>query len=140
MLVRLVVFALHADENLSFGKGLSSPDEPDIWQKDLTGQIEHWIDIGQPSEKRIRQACGKASTVSIYSFQKGAALPWFEEVNNSLERFKHLKIFLLENLDDKIAAKLLNRTMSLNFTIDQNQIQISDTSNHVVVDLKCLKS
>jgi len=40
MMVRLLVFALHAHEALSFGKGLSDQDEPDLWQKDLTGAVE----------------------------------------------------------------------------------------------------
>ena len=53
MMVRVLAYALHAHEALSFGKGLSTDDEPDLWQKDLTGAIELWIDVGQPDEKRI---------------------------------------------------------------------------------------
>ncbi len=51
MMVRLLVFALHAHEALSFGKGLSTQDEPDLWQKDLTGAVALWIEVGQPDEK-----------------------------------------------------------------------------------------
>jgi len=36
VMVRLLVFALHADEALQFGRGISS-EEPDLWRKDLTG-------------------------------------------------------------------------------------------------------
>ncbi len=56
MMMRLLAFALHADPALSFGKGLGSDDEPDLWQKDLTGAIAAWIDVGQPDEKRLRKA------------------------------------------------------------------------------------
>ncbi len=56
----LPAFALHADELLEFGRGLSTDDEPDLWRKSLTGEIEQWIDLGQPDEQRIRNACGRA--------------------------------------------------------------------------------
>jgi len=58
MLVRIMAFALNADERMAFGKGLSSDDEPALWSKDLTGNIEHWIDVGQPQERWFRKACG----------------------------------------------------------------------------------
>ena len=48
MMVRVLAFALHADEALSFGKGLSADDEPDLWRKDLTGAIDLWIAGGLP--------------------------------------------------------------------------------------------
>ena len=40
MMLRVLAFALHANEQLSFGRGISTDDEPDLWQKDLTGSIE----------------------------------------------------------------------------------------------------
>src|SRR6478609_7781043 len=68
LMVRLLVFALYASEFLTFTKGLSSEDEPDLWQKSLTGDIELWIELGLPSDKRIRKACGRAQQVIIYSY------------------------------------------------------------------------
>ncbi len=58
LMVRLLVFALHAGEALSFGRGLSAEDEPDLWERDLTGSITTWIDVGLPDERRLRKACG----------------------------------------------------------------------------------
>ena len=63
MMVRLLAFALHAHEALLFGRGLSTEDEPALWQKDLTGLIELWIEVGLPDEKALRQACGRAKQV-----------------------------------------------------------------------------
>ena len=60
MMLRVLAFALNAHEHLAFGKGLSDTDEPDLWQKDLTGRILHWIDVGQPDEKRLIRASGRA--------------------------------------------------------------------------------
>ena len=48
LMVRLLAFMLHADERLEFGRGLSTEDEPDLWRKDYGGEIEQWIELGQP--------------------------------------------------------------------------------------------
>ena len=76
MMVRLLAFALHAHESLLFGKGLSADDEPDLCRKDLTGAIQLWIDVGQPDEKRLRKACGRASQVVVYSYGTTSARAW----------------------------------------------------------------
>ena len=76
MMMRLLAFALHAHEALAFGKGISVDDEPDVWQKDLTGAIDLWIDVGLPDEKRIRKACGRARHVFIYSYAQRSAHIW----------------------------------------------------------------
>src|SRR3977135_3291614 len=73
MMVRLLAFALHAHESLSFGRGLSTGGEPDPWQKDWTGISERWIEVGQREEKNIRQACGRAKQVFIYTYGGRAA-------------------------------------------------------------------
>lgn len=55
---RLVAFCSCAHEDLEFTKGLSTQEEPELWQKDLTGDILHWIELGQPDEKRINRQLG----------------------------------------------------------------------------------
>src|SRR5258705_2764408 len=71
MMVRLLAFARHAHEALAFGRGLGTDDEPDLWRKDLTGAIDLWIDVGQPDEKRIRRAGGRAEAEFVYSDRGG---------------------------------------------------------------------
>jgi uncharacterized protein YaeQ len=81
MMVRVLAFILHAHEALVFGKGLSADDEPDIWQKDLTGAIKLWIEVGQPDEKRIMKACGRAEKVFIYSYSSNSSI-WWNQISN----------------------------------------------------------
>ena len=78
VMVRLLAFALNASESLTFGRGLSTDDEPDLWARDLTGQIELWIETGQPDEQRIRKACGRAGQVIVYTFSGRGAGIWWE--------------------------------------------------------------
>ncbi|HSE03159.1 MAG TPA: monofunctional biosynthetic peptidoglycan transglycosylase, partial [Methylomirabilota bacterium] len=69
LMMRLLAFALNVpaddhDGGLEFGKGLSDTDEPDLWQRDLTGRIVHWVDVGQPDERRLLRAAGRADRVA----------------------------------------------------------------------------
>jgi uncharacterized protein YaeQ len=68
MMVRLLAFALHADERLEFGRGLSAEDEPDLSRRDLTGTLEQWIEVGLPDEREVRKACGRAREVFVYAY------------------------------------------------------------------------
>ena len=92
MMVRLLAFALHAGERLAFGRGLSSDDEPDLWQKDLTGAIELWIDVGLPDERSLRRACGRAARVLVYSYGGRVADLWWEQNGAKLARCENLTV------------------------------------------------
>jgi hypothetical protein len=76
MMVRLLAFAIHANEALTFTKGLFDTEEPDLWQKDLTGAIELWIEVGQPDEKCILKACGRSEQVIVYSYGATSHIWW----------------------------------------------------------------
>ena len=65
MMVRVLAYALNAHDDLAFTRGLSEINEPDIWRKDPTGDIAQWIEIGQPDERRILKAAGRAHDVTI---------------------------------------------------------------------------
>ena len=68
LMLRLLAFALNAAEGLEFGRGISTDDEPDLWQRDATGRILHWIDLGLPDERRLRRAAGRADRVTLYAY------------------------------------------------------------------------
>lgn len=136
MMVRLLAFAVHAHERLSFGKGLSSDDEPDLWQKDLTGAIEVWIEVGQPDEKRIRRACGRAARVFVYSYGAGM---WWDQNGSKLERIKNLTVIKLPPASSQALAKLAQRNMQLHCTIQDEQIWLADNDATVHVELASVK-
>ena len=91
-MMRLVAFMVNASEPLSFTKGIDSDDEPDLWQKSLTDEIELWIDLGQPDEKRIRKACGRAKQVVIYTYHERKAKVWWQQQQQKCQRFSNLSI------------------------------------------------
>jgi len=139
MMVRVLAFALHAHEALVFGKGLSADDEPDLWQKDLTGAIEIWLDVGLPDEKRVRKACGRAKQVFIYNYGGRVADMWWTQSRDKIERIKNLTVINLPPETSLALAKLAQRNMQLQCTVQEGQIWLSDQVNTVQVELMAVK-
>lgn len=140
MMVRLLAFALHAHEYLEFGQGMTNDDEADLWQKDLTGSIELWIDVGIPDEKLIRKACGRANRVIVYCYGGRVADMWFAQNSAQFERQKNLTLINLPVASTREMAKLAQRTMSLQCTIQDGQVWLSDGAVSVQVERSMLKT
>ena len=68
LMIRIMAFALNAHEQLELTRGLSADDEPDIWIKSLSGELELWVSLGLPSEKVIHQSCGRSNEVIVYCY------------------------------------------------------------------------
>jgi uncharacterized protein YaeQ len=139
MLIRVLAFCRHAHEALSFTKGLSTDDEPDLWQRDLTGSIEVWIDIGQPDEKRIRKACGRAEQVYIYCHSGHSAELWWQKSRDKLERFDNLTIINIDASAGQSLARLAQRCMQLQCTIQDGQIWLGNADISVQTELTAWK-
>ena len=140
MMVRLLAYALHASEALAFGNGLSADDQPDLWQKDLTGAIELWVDVGQPDDKRIRRACGRARQVFVYSYGGRGAANWWDQTGGRIERTSNLTVVSVPAAASQALAKLARRNMQLNCTIQDEQVWIGDAEERVQVDLTRAKA
>jgi uncharacterized protein YaeQ len=140
MMVRLLAFALHAHEYLEFGEGMNNDEEADVWQKDLTGSIELWIDVGIPDEKLIRKACGRANQVVVYCYGGRVADMWFAKERAQFERQKNLTIINLPVESTRALAKLAQRNMNLQCTIQDGQVWLGDSEASVQVERVVLKA
>jgi uncharacterized protein YaeQ len=139
MMIRLLIFALHAHEDLAFTRGISSNDEPDLWLKLPGDDIDTWIDLGQPDEKRIRKACGRAREVFIYTYDQRSAVVWWKQMNNKLDRFDNLHVIALPGDTGISLAQLAERSMTIQCSIQDNEIWIGDVRNNVHVVPEVLK-
>ena len=135
MMVRLLAFALNASEALAFTRGISTDDEPDLWQKNLSDEIELWIELGQPDEKRIRKACARAKQVMIYTYQPRSAPVWWKQLEGKLARFENLNIFNLPDDTASQLAALASRNMTLQCTIQDGEIWFSSGEQSVNITL-----
>jgi uncharacterized protein YaeQ len=139
MMVRVLAFALNAHEHLSFSRGLSDTDEPDLWQKDLTGAIDHWIEVGQPDDKRLLRAAGRANRVSVYAYGNRADL-WWRPLAEKLERARNLAVWRVSASAVQDLEKLADRTMQLQCTVQEGQIYFSNEAQTLQIELIALKS
>lgn len=129
MMTRLAAFALLADEKegdeqLSFTKGLSTDDEPDLWQKNFSDEILLWVELGQPDEKRLRKACGRAKDVVVVNYNDKSDI-WWEQNKGKTSRFDNLRVLQFAESEIQTLEGLCARTMQLNVTIQDGEMWIS---------------
>ena len=124
LMVRLLAFAMFADERLEFGRGLSQDDEPDLWRKEMTGEIVQWIDLGQPDEARVRKACGRSRQVVLFTYGGRSSDIWWEKNANSLQRSKTLTVIDIPvEMVEQLTAMMV-RSMRLNVLIQDGELQV----------------
>jgi uncharacterized protein YaeQ len=126
MMVRLLAFALHvpADNHhgrLEFAKGLSDTDEPDLWQHDLSGQLEHWIEVGQPDERRMLRAASRAERATFIAYTASTPV-WWAGVKNKLTRTDKLSVWQLPAEQSQALAALAQRSMQLQLTVQDGTV------------------
>jgi uncharacterized protein YaeQ len=138
LMMRVLAHALNTPANdhqgaLLAARGLADADEPDLWQKDLTGQLLHWIEVGQPDDRRMAKACGRADRVSIYAYA-GSTPIWFAGLKNKISRLRNLTIWQIDAEASQALARLARRAMQLQITVQDGQVWVS--SDHGTVELQ----
>lgn len=137
MLIRLLAFAVNAPANpdqgaLESAKDMWDPDEPALWRKDLTGQLLHWIEVGQPDDKRIMRSCSTAERVSVYSFASSTGT-WWKDVQTKITRARNLSVWQIPAAQSEALGRLAQRTMDLQVTVQDEGIWIGDGEHSLEV-------
>jgi len=130
MMNRLIAFCYCAHPELAFTKGLSTKEEPEIWLKDLSGHITHWIELGQPDEKRIKQAAGKSEKVSVFTTHPNTSITWFNKISDKIPEEK-VEVYQICLEDNGPIDKFVQRTMDLSCTIEDQLIFIGNDSGRI---------
>jgi uncharacterized protein YaeQ len=125
MMVRLLAFALHADEHLSFTKGLCDDEEPALWLKSLSDEIELWVDVGLPDERRVRKACSRAARVCLYIYGGRNAELWWQRNGDKLRRFTNLSVIEIPEVSCNELANLVQRSMQLQCTVQDGEFWLN---------------
>ena len=138
MMVRLLAFALYADEYLEFGRGISSDDEPALWSKDYSGVIRRWIDVGLPDERWLRKAAGRAGQVVLLTYGGRAAEIWWGKEQGALARIRNLTVLAVSDEECAALAALAERSMGLQCTVQDGQVWLTDGAETVLIEPKVL--
>jgi uncharacterized protein YaeQ len=137
LMVRLLAFALQvpADDHqgaLQVARGMADTDEPDLWHKSLSGELLHWIEVGQPDERRLIKACGRAARVTLYIYSHAASI-WWAGAQPKLARLSNLAVWQLPAEQSQALARLAARSMTLQVTVQEGQVWVGDASSSVEV-------
>jgi uncharacterized protein YaeQ len=135
LMMRLLAFALQVphdthDGALTFARGLSDSDEPDLWRHDLSGQLMQWVEVGQPDDRRLIKASGRARSVALYTYSASTPI-WWAGVRNKLTRLDNLDVWQLSSEQSQALAAMSERSMQLQLTIQDGHVWVSDTRRSV---------
>lgn len=135
LMVRLIAFVLFASDSLAFGKGLSEDEEPDLWQKDLTGAIELWIEVGLPDERVLRKASGRSNQVALLMYGGRSADIWWDQNSKALLKLDNLTVI---NLPETVElANSATRNMNISCTIQDNEMLVThDIGSFTLLPMK----
>ncbi|MEO7392171.1 MAG: YaeQ family protein [Ramlibacter sp.] len=142
MMIRLVALALNAhrlqsecggDGVLAFGAGLSNPEDPDVSLRDFTGLTRLWIEVGQPEDKPLSKACGKADQVSVYCFNHAAEV-WWRGIETKLTRLQNLSVYRVPTAASQALAALAQRSMQLQATVQEGALMLGDGARSVDIE------
>ena len=145
MMVRLAALALQAhrlhddcggDGTLTFGAGLSNPEDPDVSLRDFTGASRLWIEVGQPEDKPLAKACSKSDAVVVYAFSSAADV-WWRGIQGKLTRLDKLTVWRVPTEAAQSLAALAERSMQLQATIQEGVLSLG--SERGSVDIECVR-
>ncbi|MCG9696373.1 YaeQ family protein [Shewanella sp. Isolate11] len=139
MMLRLLAFALNASDSLQFSKGLCVEDEPELWQKSLSDEIELWIDFGQSDEKWVRKACGRSQQVQLFAYGGRSVPIWWQQNQQAFSRYNNLKVWNIPEKAVKAMGDLVSRSMIVQFNICEGEIWMSNDLGSVQIIPEILK-
>ncbi len=143
LMVRLLAWALNvpADDHdgaLQFARGLSDSDEPALWQHSLAGVLRHWIELGQPDERRLARACGRAERVTLYGYSASTPI-WWAPLQAKVARLANLAVWQIPAAQSQALAALAARAMTLQVTVQEGQVWVGDATRSVEIHPVALK-
>ena len=136
MVARALAFCLNAQPDLSFTKGLSAIEEPDIWVKLMDDTIDLWIDVGEPSADRVKKASRQAGSVMVYSFNSKSDV-WWDQLKSKL-KFSNVSIMRFDYSQIETLASHLERTSDWSVTITGQSAYIATPGGEVDVSWQIL--
>ncbi|MDB2386732.1 YaeQ family protein [Shewanella sp.] len=140
MMVRLLAFAMNASDSLSFSKGMCVEDEPELWDKTLSGEIDLWIAFGQSDEKWLRKACGRSKQVLLITYAGRSVPIWWKQNEAALTRYDNLSVINIPEDPVKAMGQLVDKNMALQINICEGQIWISNEHDSVLIEPEYLKA
>ena len=139
MMARILAFTLlPQQEFLTFTKGLSEVDDPDIIAKSLADELLLWVDMGEPAFDRIKKASRAAKSVAIYSFNTKSDV-WWIQGQSSFEKLANLSVYQFDFQQIQALTQQVKRSMEISITLSGESCYIASELGECEVVCKVLK-
>lgn len=135
LMYRLISFLYCSTPKLEFTKGISTQDEPELWEKDYSGDINTWVELGLPELKRVKQACGKSKRVIVFTYHLNKSKEWFSKNERDFSTLKKLEVYHIGVDDIDELLRLVSRNMNLSCMIEEDIMYLSDDERRVSVTI-----
>lgn len=131
LLTRVIAYCLNVQDGIELTGGIGTPDDPAIRVKDLTGAVLAWIDVGNPTAKRLHKASKAARSVRVYTYRDPEIL-LKEMEGQEIHGRDRIEVFALsprfldrlaETLDRDNDWELLHDGGELSITVGETVVQ-----------------
>jgi uncharacterized protein YaeQ len=132
LVTRVLAYALEYTGGIEFSTGgLSSPDEPALAVRDLTGALRAWIEIGWPDAARLHKAAKASPRVAVYPHRDAAQ--WLRRLEGArIHRRSDIEVRTIDiGVIGALAARL-DRRIAFALAVSDGELFVSvgaDTFN-----------
>jgi uncharacterized protein YaeQ len=124
LVTRLFAYLLEYVEGIDFSRGVSEPDEPALFVRDLTGTIRTWIDIGTPDAARLHKASKSGARVVVYT-HKNPEQYLKQLAGERIHRIGELELYAVDRPLIAALVARLDRRLAFSVSINERELYVS---------------
>jgi len=130
LVARVIAYLMEFVDGIEFSRGISTPDEPAIAVRDLTGGLKVWIDIGTPDAARLHKASKLASRVAVYT-HKDPAQFLKQLAGKTIHNADALELYAIDRALVSALVARLERRMAFSLSISDRELYLSIGSDQL---------
>lgn len=128
LLTRVLAYALSYQDGLEISAtGLADPDSPALSVANPRGGFALWIEIGNPSNRKIHKASKAASLVQIFTYKDPQVL-LTEMAREEIFRKNEVQIFSIPSSFLKLLQNHLEKENRWNLVFNEGSLMLSNES------------
>lgn len=124
LLTRLFAYCIAYEPGIAFASGLSAPDDPALWVKDLTGETKAWIEVGLPAPERLHKASKSIGNVLVFPHKRIDL--WLRQCEEThIHRAADIRLVLLEQPFLAELEARLERNVKMDVSINDGHMYVT---------------
>jgi uncharacterized protein YaeQ len=124
LVARLLAYAIFHEPELTFTKGISATDEPDLWVQGPDGRVRFWVEVGLPEADRIIKASRHSERVALLACGRALA-GWDQQHLPKLEKVANLTVISIDQAFINKLASQLERSINWSITITEGTFYLT---------------